>query len=85
MLKPLYINTLGVLRDEGYSVTGYCGERGCLHSAKLDLDALIDRLGDGFVGVGDPNPLVPKLRCAGCGGRNIELRVSPPTGYEYQA
>lgn len=71
------IDTLGALRRDNYSVTAYCEAQDCRHSSAIDLDELIDRLGADFVAIGDPQPLVAKMRCAKCGGKHLSLRLSP--------
>ena len=71
---------LGTLRDEKYEIYVYCEVQDCRHGAKLDLVALCKVLGDDFRSVGDPNPLVAKLRCGTCGSKHMSLRLSPPTG-----
>lgn len=76
-MPPLTVDTLGLWKSEGYSVSAHCGE--CQHSVQLDLDALIDRLGPDFLSVGSPNPLATKLRCKRCGSKAIQLGISPPT------
>lgn len=75
------INTIGAMIEAGYRLTAYCNEARCMHSAELDLEALAERLGRDFVAVGDPNPLVRRLRCQECGGRNLGLILSAPNGY----
>ena len=65
-----------MIADE-YTLTVYCGDQGCRHSAKLDLQTLAERLGMDFVTVGDPNPLVARLRCGRCKGKNLSLIMSP--------
>ena len=69
-------DTLGGLRDRGYSVSAHCHT--CRHSSPLDLAGLAERLGADFVCVGDPNPLVPLLRCQRCGSKDLGLILSPP-------
>jgi hypothetical protein len=79
-MQPRTISTLGDLKADHYELTGHCGASvECRHSSKLDLDALIDRLGADFVSFGDPNPLAARLRCEKCGGRSITLILSPPS------
>ena len=69
-------DTLGGLLERGYSVTAHC--HSCRHSSVLDLARLAERLGRGFVAVGDPNPLVRLLRCQKCQGKSLGLIISPP-------
>jgi len=75
-MKSTTIATLGDLRDGHYTVYAHCSR----HSTMLDLDALIDRLGAGFVFYGNPNPLAARLRCERCGDRAMGIVVSPPHG-----
>lgn len=76
----MIIDTLSALRDARFSITAHCN--GCQHSTVLDLDAMIGRLGPGFVAIGNPNPLAAKLSCARCRGRDISLILNAPSGYE---
>lgn len=77
-MEEISVDTLGKLRDGGYTITAYCLGRHCRRSARLDLDALIVRLGYDFVVVGDPPPLVAKLRCSACGGKDLQLGLGSP-------
>lgn len=72
------ISTLGAIISDGYRITAYCENVDCRHQVELDLPALAERLGADFPTVGDPNPLVAKLRCNACGWKRIGLIVSPP-------
>lgn len=81
-MQPQVINTLRALIRNDYSLTAHCNEDACRHTSKLDLPKLADRLGLDFVAIGDPNPLVARLRCAKCGKKNLSLILSPMTGYE---
>lgn len=71
---PLSLATLGDLRAQDYRVTAYCG--GCRHARTLDLDALIDRLGEDCPYT-DPAAFRGRLRCAECGSREVTTIVSP--------
>lgn len=73
------INTFRAWIDGGYAVTVHCGAENCRHRAVLDLVALSERLGPDFVTVGDPNPLIARLRCSLCGGKNLSLIIAPPS------
>lgn len=73
------INTLGILIDQGYSISAHCNADGCHRVSRLDLVALADKLGRDFVVIGDPNPLVPRLRCSRCSSRDISLIIQPDT------
>jgi hypothetical protein len=54
------ISTIQDLIGNQMGVSVHCNAVGCGHGADLDLHALGNRLGFGFVTVGDPNPLVAK-------------------------
>lgn len=73
------INTFRAWIEGGYAVTVHCSAPDCQHQGPLDLVAAAARLGDDFVTVGDPNPLVARLRCSKCGGKDLSLIVSPPS------
>lgn len=77
-MQPVSIITLGDQIDQGFTVSAYCENQACRHSVDLDLDALAEKLGRGFVTVGSPNPLVARLHCAKCKGKDISLILSPP-------
>jgi len=77
-----HLNTLGALIADDYTMSAHCTAQGCGHGAQLDLHALAEKLGADFVTVGDPNPLLPKLRCSRCGGRQLQLTLVPRSGYE---
>jgi hypothetical protein len=70
------ITTLGQLIEGGYAITAHCGD--CRHSKALDLSALAERLGPGFVAIGTPNPLMERLRCEKCGKKRIGLIIGAP-------
>ena len=76
------INTISDFKREGYVLTAYCvhqyGGIPCNHSAEVDLDALEQRFGPDWSLYG-PNrlTLMALLRCKRCGGRDIQLQVSP--------
>ncbi len=69
--------TIQGLIDGGMTVTAYCHNWQCHHNARLDLVALRERLGPHAAAMHDD--LVPKLRCAKCGGKQIGLICTPPT------
>jgi hypothetical protein len=75
------ISTIQDLIDNQMRVSVHCNAYDCRHSAKLDLQALGERLGFDFVTIGDPQPLVAKLRCSKCGGKDLGLILSPGSGY----
>lgn len=55
-----------------YTVTVFC--RDCDHSARLDLEALAERLGPEHGALADT--LLPKLRCSACGGKRLGMVVN---------
>jgi hypothetical protein len=73
--------TIQSLIDSKMGITVHCNADGCRHSAKLDLQAIGGRLGFDFLAIGDPQPLVPKLRCGKCGGKDLGLILSSESGY----
>ena len=77
----LTYDTLGRLRDGGYGIAVYCEDKECRHSSDLDLGAAIARLGPDFVALGNPPPILSKLRCSKCGGKRLSLRISAPNGW----
>ena len=81
--RPLVLDTLGKLIDNGMQLTAYCHERDCGHSATLDLKELVARLGRNH----DPSAarLLPHLTCLKCGanvkrGGEVSLRVGVDWG-----
>lgn len=75
-------STFRQLIADNYSVTAHCNDPACRHSAKLDLVKLSEALGPDFVIVGDPNPLIPRLKCAKCGGKDLGLILAPGGDYK---
>lgn len=69
MPTPIGISTLGDLRREGMTASGYCAAHGM---RAIDLDRLIERLGADWVYVGRRWP----IKCAVCGGP-LSSFVSP--------
>jgi len=61
--------TLGGLKDYGHRLAAGCGE--CQHTAKLDLDALIERFGRDLEAIA----LNGHLRCQRCGKLNGRIQV----------
>jgi len=76
------IDTLGALLDHHFRLSIYCGNQFCRHSAKLDLEALVERFGRDFVTVGKPNPLAARMVCSKCGSKDLGLILLPTTGYD---
>jgi hypothetical protein len=75
------IETIGALIAGDFTVWVHCENQFCRHHAILDLHALADRLGSDFIAIGKPNPLMAKMVCSKCGGKDLGLIVSPVTGY----
>lgn len=65
----IVIDTLGALRREGMTATGYCDDHG---ARVLDLDRLIEAKGADWRYVGRRWP----IKCAVCGG-GLSVRLSP--------
>ncbi|MBN9067267.1 MAG: hypothetical protein J0H60_12645 [Rhizobiales bacterium] len=63
------------LIDERMMVTAYCHNSACNHSQRLDLEKLRDRFGPDAPAMHDD--IVPKLRCAKCGSKKVDIRLSP--------
>jgi len=76
------VDTLHALTENGFRLYAHCGNLYCRHSSQLDLQALADRLGPGFVAIGYPNPLVARLHCQKCGSKDLGILVVPLSGYE---
>lgn len=55
----------------------YCHNHRCHHNQRLDLAVLKARLGPDAPAMADD--LIPKLRCAQCGGKDVGLIYSPDT------
>lgn len=73
--------TVQKLIDAGMTVTAYCREEACNHSANVDLERLMARLGPDAEAMADN--LVPRLKCDACGGKRVGLIYSPQTDYTY--
>jgi hypothetical protein len=69
--------TIQSLIDDGMTVTAYCHTSPCHHNQRLDLLKLRDKLGPDAPAMRDD--LVPKLRCAKCGGKKVGLIYAPKT------
>lgn len=63
---PVRIDTIGKLIDFNLTLSVYCHRYGCGHSARLDLEALADRLGRDHPSMA--RALLPRLTCTKCGG-----------------
>jgi hypothetical protein len=69
--QPIRIETLGDLVSHGYVLCAMC-ER-CRHRRNLDMQALIDKLGEGFIYVG--RTLDGWLVCGQCGAHDVSCQV----------
>ncbi|MER9167683.1 hypothetical protein NKI12_09910 [Mesorhizobium australicum] len=63
------------LIDDKMTVTAHCHHSPCNHSQKLDLVNLRDRFGPEAPAMADD--IIPKLKCAKCGGKKIGLIYKP--------
>ena len=70
--RPTHVGTIGDKIRIGHSLTINCGNRECLHRAKLDLEDIAARFGANLP-VAD---LVARAVCAECGARWPELSIS---------
>ena len=67
--------TVQELIDDPQELHAYCHNPRCHHKSQLDLLALRDKLGPDAPAMADD--LIPKMRCAKCGGKEIGLTYSP--------
>ena len=64
---------LGELVEDGLAVFCWCNR--CGHNAELPVESLVGQLGPGF-----PVPEVgARLRCSGCGSKDIATRPAWPS------
>ncbi|MER9829139.1 hypothetical protein NKJ51_12230 [Mesorhizobium sp. M0134] len=69
------------LIDAKTRLTAFCHNPRCHHNQVLDLENLKAKLGPDALAMADD--LIPKLRCAKCGGKAVGLTYTPdasPTG-----
>lgn len=76
------LSTIQDLIDNQMGMSVHCNVIGCGHGADLDLHALGGRLGFDFQAIGDPQPLVARLRCGKCGSKDLGLILSSRSGYK---
>jgi hypothetical protein len=69
--------TIQKLIDDRVTVTAYCHNSRCNHRAVLDLQKLRNKLGPDAEAMADD--LMPKLKCAKCGGKKLGLIYAPDT------
>ena len=67
--------TIQGLIDGRMNVRAHCHNPRCHHSQDLDLGKLKTKLGPDAPAMADD--LIPKLRCAKCGGKDVGLIYSP--------
>ncbi|TPM53284.1 hypothetical protein FJ959_22415 [Mesorhizobium sp. B2-2-4] len=67
--------TVQTLIDGKMHLRAYCHRSSCNHSQDLDLQLLKAKLGPDAPAMADD--LIPKLRCARCGGKAVGLIYSP--------
>ena len=73
-----WIETLGDLKRNGMGLYAHCTAPNVGHGSRLDLDALIDRLGEDHVYINDRR-LASMLVCSKCGHRGARLTVTANT------
>ena len=69
--------TFQSLIDARMTVMAHCHHGPCNHNQVLDLVKLRDRFGPDAPAMADD--LIPKLRCAKCGGKKVGLIYTPDT------
>ena len=67
--------TVQKLIDDRMTLHASCNA--CHHNRQLDLSVLRERLGPDAPAMAPD--LIPRLRCDGCGGRDVTLTYSPNT------
>lgn len=83
---PIHFS-LAYTKAEGYRLTAFCqtqpprGEIPCRHSQELDWDKLIEVFGEDFVIPKERPRFLAALKCSKCGGRDVEIIMTPPSGY----
>ncbi|WP_173087406.1 hypothetical protein [Devosia sp. 1635] len=76
------VHTIRQFREQGYTLAAFClhqyGGIPCNHSAVVDLNLLEQRFGADWSLYGENRlVLMSFLRCKSCGGRDIQLQISP--------
>jgi len=69
--------TIQDLIDKRIKLHAFCHNSRCHHNQLLDMQKLKDKLGADAPAMADD--LIPKLRCAKCGGKHVGLTYSPDT------
>lgn len=77
------VSELADLRWSGSPLMAHCVHRRadgwiCAHSAELDLEAMIRRLGEHFLLLDLDRALRGKLKCAACGHRDARIFLGSP-------
>lgn len=71
--RPIHVETIGDMLDFGYRLNAWC--ESCTTSRPVDLRRAAMKVGAGV------RPRDLKLKCTGCGGRQVSISVVPPKGY----
>lgn len=77
MAEKFYLtrhHTLKAVKEAGLRIYAYCSNPDCHWSSVLNVDELIDRLGEQQSTM--PPDLVPRLYCSQCGGKDVSLVLS---------
>jgi hypothetical protein len=74
-----FIQTLGDLRDNGIGLYAHCISPNVGHGSRLDLDALIDRLGEQHVYIND-RKLASALVSRRCGQKGALITTNTGRG-----
>ena len=67
--------TVQALIDGGMEITAYCEDPDCRHTQPVDLVRFRDRFGPDAPMM--RRDVLPRLRCSKCGGKNIDIKLSP--------
>lgn len=67
--------TLQSLIDGKMRLVAFCHNSKCHHNQALDLEAIKAKLGPDAPAMSDD--LIPKLKCARCGGKQVGLTYTP--------
>jgi hypothetical protein len=71
-MTKIVMDTLGKLADRGYQFNLWCCT--CRSGRLVSCESMRQRLGSDH-----SHYVVGKFRCKDCNGKDIEVRVSPPT------
>lgn len=73
-MYPTRHRTLKAIKEAGLRLYAYCNNPECHWSSLLNVDELIERLGEQQSTL--PPDLVPRLYCSQCGGREVAIVLS---------